>query len=128
MADFGTCWSCVTDLTMPAVMVSGNRVVAEAIVRRLQTPLGGLIDDPNYGYLIANEINDDLSPADVSRIQSGVEEECLKDERVVAADVTVTLTGAGTLVVNILVSTATGPFSLVLGISDVTVAILQVTP
>ncbi len=45
--NFGTGWSCVTGLTMPAVMVSGNRIVAEALVRRWTTPYGGLIDDPN---------------------------------------------------------------------------------
>lgn len=124
---FGSGWSCVDDLTMPAVMVTGNRIVAEAIARRLTTPRGGLIDDPNYGYDLTDFLNDDLSPTDVARIAAGVQAECVKDERVSSAVATVTLT-AGVMVVTIALTTANGPFTLVLSITDVTVSILKVTP
>lgn len=80
--DFGTAWSCVTDLTMPAVLVSGNQVVAEAIARRWQTPRGRLIDDPSYGFDLSDYLNDDLAPADLARIGAQAAAEAAKDQRV----------------------------------------------
>jgi phage baseplate assembly protein W len=127
---FGQCWSCVSDLSSPGVYVSGNRAVAEAIARRLQTPRGGLIDDPTYGYDLTYFLNAELSTTDLALIQSNTNAECLKDERVTAAATSLTFTG-GVLIVTIAVTTSTGPFTLVLSVSSVAanpVQILAVTP
>ncbi len=124
--DFGSCWSCVDDLVMPSTMASGFRVVAEAIARRWQTPRGALINDPNYGFDLSDFVNDDLSKAELSRIahQAGAEAE--KDERVLSCEVTVTFLTGGNLSVVGKVETAAGPFSLVVGVSQVSVSLLQV--
>lgn len=125
--DFGTAWSCVTDLTMPSVMVKGNRIVAEAIARRLITPRGGLVDDPDYGFDLSEFVNADLTPGDIARIQAGVQAECLKDQRVSGASSTVVVAN-GVLIATIVLTTASGPFTLVLSVSDVTAQLLQVAP
>lgn len=125
--NFGQTWSCVSDITMPAIMVSGNRVVAEDIARRLQTALGQLIDDPTYGFDLTEELNDDIDTASIARIAGMVNAECLKVEAVAAASSTVVMSGT-VMVVTILVTTASGPFTMVLSVSGVTVSLLQVTP
>lgn len=125
--DYGSSWSCVDDLTMPSVLVKGNRVVAEAVARRLITRRGQLVDDPNYGFALTDYLEADLPPAELARIRAGVQAECVKDERVSGATATVTLAGA-VLVVVIVLTVATGPFTLVLSVSDVNATILQVSP
>ncbi len=127
MPDFGTCWSATPYLTMPAIMVTGNRVVAEAIVRRWSTDRGGLIDDANYGFNLLDEVSDDIGLADLPRIgqQAGAEAE--KDERVLSCRVTATF-NAGVLSITGTVTTAQGPFQLVVTVDMLTVALLQPTP
>lgn len=112
---------------MPSVRVTGNRIVAEAIARRLITPRGRLVDDPNYGFALSEFVNADLTPADLAQIQAGVQAECVKDQRVRSATATVILAGA-VLIATIVLTTGNGPFTLVLSVSDVSAQILQVSP
>lgn len=128
MTDFGSAWSCLTDLTMPATYASSFRVVAEAIARRWQTPRGGLIDDPNYGFDLSDFVNDDIDPRVQSQIAFNASQEAKKDERVLSCDVTVTPFPGGVLIVTGSVTTEDGPFTLVVSVSDVTITLLQVTP
>lgn len=123
--DFGRDLSCVSDLTSTVSTTSGRRLVGEAIARRLQTPRGRLIKHPDYGYDLAGELGDDLDPADIARIQFSVEQECVKDERVVSAVASVTFV-AGSLTVVITLTDAAGPFVLVLAVSGVSVTLLSV--
>ena len=124
--DFGTCWSCITDVTTPATMASGFRVIGEAIARRWQTPRGGLIDDPNYGFDLTDFIGDDLGKGDLARIAHGASAEAEKDERVLSCAVTLTMTGGGQLMTVVgSVETGQGPFQLVVAVSAVSVTLLQ---
>lgn len=125
--DFGSCWSCVDDLVMPATIASGNRVVGEAIARRLITRRGGLVSDPNYGFDLGEFVEADLSPRDLALVSSGIVAECKKDDRVVSAVATVTL-AIGVLTAQIALTTGGGPFTLVLAVSAVSAPLLQVTP
>jgi phage baseplate assembly protein W len=123
----GSCWSCVSGLSSPGVFVTGNRAIGEAIARRLQTPRGGLIDDPKYGYDLTDFVEADVSPADLARIQSNVAAECAKDERVAAATAKIVLTSAGVLLATIELEPVGGePFSLVLSVSDVAQSPVQI--
>ncbi len=126
MTDYGSCWSCVTDLTIPSTIASGKRVVAEAVCRRWQTPRGTLVDDPNYGLALVDYINDDLSPTDLAQLQHDAASEAEKDERVLSCDVSIVLTKAGVLIIDGTINTAEGPFQLVVSISNLTVTLLQV--
>jgi phage baseplate assembly protein W len=109
-----------------AAEVSGRTCLAQAMARRLSTPRGRLIYDPNYGYDLTGEINDDVTPRDIARITANVNTECLKDERVVATNVTATFANS-ILVVTIVLTDGQGPFTLVLAVTAVTVTLLQVS-
>lgn len=125
--DFGSAWSCTTDLAMPASYASGFRVVAEAILRRWQTPRGGLIDDPNYGFDLSDFIGADLDRSVLANLAHNAGAEAEKDERVLSCQVSATLAGE-LLLISGTVETAEGPFALVVSVSAVTITLLQVTP
>lgn len=128
--DYGQDLSCVSDLTPHMLVVSGLRLVGEAIARRLQTPRGALLDDPNYGYDLTGELNNDLAQGDIGRIAAGVTAECQKDSRILSASTVVVFVPiantAGSLIVTISLMTTAGPFTLVLSVSQVTVSILSI--
>ena len=130
MTNFGQCWGTPQgqDLSSPSYMANGFQVVGEAIARRWTTTQGELIDDPNYGTNITDAIGDDLSPADIQSLQQQLANEAQKDERVLGCDVTLTLSAAGLLAAFALVTTAAGPFNLVLSVSNVTPATLTISP
>jgi len=130
MADLGTCWSTPTgqDLSSPAVMASGNRCVAEAILRRWTTNQGDLIDDPNYGRNLIDLLSRPLSPGQLAYEQQQAAAEAKKDERVKSATVTLSLSIAGVLMIDATLVTANGPFHLVASVSAVSVQLLLVSP
>lgn len=122
--DHGTDLSCTWDLTDTCTVVSGRRCLAEAIFRRLITPRGRLIDDPDYGTDVTGYINDDVTVSEVNELRAAIIDECNKDERVLDADCEIEgppggvgQTGAYTITVTLY--DADGPFALVLGIADV---------
>jgi hypothetical protein len=140
----GTDLSGVSDLTATMAESSGRQCFGEALARRLITPRGGLIDDDNYGYDLTSFANDDIGQGDVQQIQSNVEAEFLKDERVIAAAVTVQFVGAsqvaaaqsgtvsapapgtaGVLVVTATITDSLGPFTLTVSVSALTVSLLM---
>lgn len=125
MANYGIDISCVYDVDPTCREVSGNLVLGQACARRLITPRGTLIDDPNYGYDLRQLINDDLSQRDIANLSTNITQELLKDERVLAADVKITVTSAGNAIVIVQITGADGPFQLVLSVNDVTVDLLQ---
>src|ERR1700753_1342216 len=125
MADLGRDLSCVSDLTSTMSTVGGRRGLGESIARRLQTPRGRLVKHPNYGDDLAGELGGALDPADISRIQSKIEEQCAQEERVLSATVVVTFSGTALTVVITLVDAA-GPFVLVLAVSGVSVTLVSV--
>jgi phage baseplate assembly protein W len=124
--DAGSDVSCFPDLAADGRTVTGRRLVAEAVARRLITPRGQLIGDPDYGFDVTDYLNADMSPLDIASMRSGIEQECMKDERVRSANATLEIDTESSLEISISLETADGPFDLVLGVSDVTVAILKV--
>lgn len=126
MTDYGSAVSWVSDMAPEGHVVTGNRVVAEALARRLMTPRGRLIGYPNYGYDLTQFVNADMSERDLIAMQAGIKAECEKDERVESASVASVLRSDGLMTVTINVVGAKGPFSLVLEVSAVTVKLLEV--
>ncbi len=127
MANYGTALSCVSDISAESRTVTGNRVVAEAIARRLMTPRGRLIGYPNYGYDLTQFVNADVGPRELAAMRAGIVAECLKDQRVAGATADVTL-ASDVLTVTIKLDAALGPFSLVLSVTALTVELLDVSP
>jgi hypothetical protein len=115
--DYGTDFSCTSDLDPGMVLVSGRLCLVQAIYRRLITPRGMLIDDPNYGTDIGAWLNDSLMPGDVARKASQLAAEVLKDERVVAC-ATTGVYSAEVLTFTSQVTDGAGPFTMVLIVSD----------
>lgn len=124
-ADFGLDLSCVFDMDPMGATVTGRDLLSQALVRRITTPRGRLLSNPNYGYDVTGEINDDLSTQDVSTVASHMDQEFLKDERVVSSSTTATLTSDGVLTTTTIIQDGAGPFPLVLQISSVSVTVLQ---
>lgn len=123
--DYGSTLSCTFDLDAMGATVSGLTALSQALIRRITTPRGRLLTDPNYGYDIAGELEDDVTTQQVGAIASNVDQEFLKDQRVFASSTTVTLRADGSLDVASAVQSALGPFSLVLNVSAVSVSIIQ---
>lgn len=125
-AEYGTDIGGYLDLDPADIMVSGRRCLSEALARRLQTPRGRLIGDPEYGLDVVGYLNDDITPLDIAEMQSAIASECAKDERVATASAVVTMNASGGMTVDLTITDAVGPFSLVLAVSAVTVTILAV--
>lgn len=128
---FGTDLSCVTDLTSDCAEVSGVMCWLQNLCRRLQTPIGTLIDDPDYGYDILDQLDAEIDTSTLGAIGADIDSEFLKDERTLASSTTVVSVvqnGAVTLTITSRLRSALGPFTLVLSVSQVTVQILSVKP
>lgn len=130
MTDYGTDIGTVfnqfgADIDPGGVEVSGRILLGQALVRRLLTPRGRLIDDPDYGYCLTDLFSDDLGQSDLGEIQAGVDTEMLKDERVISSQTTVTF-ASGVLLVSTLIQDGTGPFTLTLAVNAVSVTVLSI--
>ncbi len=127
-SSLGTDVSAVSDLDAAFGVVSERLALAQALARRFGTPRGELAhigDDPSYGYDLREQLNDDTGPRAPFEIAANAEREALKDERVLSARATATLT-SGRLLLTLAITDASGPFRLVLAASAVTVEILKV--
>lgn len=129
--DYGHDLACTSDLTAAMVEVDGLTTLAQALYRRLITPRGGLIDDPNYGFDCTSMIDQGMTARQLALIASQIDAELVKDERVASSRTTGRFTAgagnAGTYTASTLVTTADGPFTLVLSIDAVSVSILSIS-
>jgi hypothetical protein len=89
---YGTDLSCITDVTpnVDEVNPASPTAIGEAVLRRLITPRGGVIDDRGYGFDLRGYCNRGVTNADLRSIGARVRAECKKDDRVSDADVTIT--------------------------------------
>jgi hypothetical protein len=117
MTDYGSDLMCVTDLDPAMAEHSGRMVLAHALARRLSTPRGGLVDDPNYGYDVVSFINDDVDTHALALLGSSVDREFEKDERVVSSETEVSFVG-GVLTISSTVTDGDGPFQLVTAVGN----------
>ena len=123
--DFGTDIDCAFGLSPSFQLVTGNTLLAQALMRRLTTPRGGLWYDPNYGFDLRILVGATLTNSQLGALSGMIEVECEKDDRVSSARCALTLAN-GRMTVAITVTTRTGAFDLTLGVSDVTVELLKV--
>ena len=91
---YGTDLACVLDITPTLAEVDPISTVAigEALVRRFITPRGRVLDDGTYGFDLRGQVNKGVTPAGLTRLQSSIRTECLKDDRIDDAVVAVTMT------------------------------------
>ena len=128
MTDYGSDLACQRDFTDECRTVTGLQLLAEALLRRLTTPRGNLLDDPDYGTDLHEYIALEFTSRNQSRMLADVKAECIKDERVVDAFPSVRSFSLATksLVMEIAVEASEETFLLVLKIPDVTVEVLSV--
>lgn len=130
--DLGTDFDFMTDIKPSFVLASGLRNIANAIVRRLQTPPGFFEvfgGDPNYGYDILSKLNASMSTSEIAEIEKNVKEQCERDERIKTADVSATYSMATSILnVEIALLLEDGvTFSLILHVSQLGVEVFSAT-
>ncbi len=129
--DFGREVSCTTALK-PGRFVSGARIVAESIYRRLTTPRGvlrGTEEEANFGLDLTELIGSVSTKTDIASLPGRIRSEILKDERVESVDVRVVETSdavAKSFAVFIEAVTTLGPFTLNIEVDEVTAALLGI--
>jgi len=91
---YGTDLACVLDVTPTVDEVNPQSTVAigEGLVRRFITPRTRVLDDDTYGFDLRGQLNHGVTQPGLTRLQSSIRVECLKDDRVEDATVTVTMT------------------------------------
>ena len=107
-------------------LVTGNKIVGQRVARMLMTPKGALSSiDPDLGALswgwdCRQYINCALKPSEISQAQSQIQNAILMDEEVLDASVVFNMDrNTGNVNIDIKITTAIGPFSLVLTIDKV---------
>jgi hypothetical protein len=128
--DYGIDLDCGEEGLSPTFELTAGRVaLAQAIAHRLQTPRGGLLDDPNFGIDVRSWLNDSGSPVRVFALRQALLAEVLKDERVQSAQARVTFAPSGqtlTLQLSITPVDSDTPFALTLEVTRLTVELLDV--
>ena len=115
--------SCVDDLDPGMAEVSGVAMMGEAAHRRVNTPRGAVIDDPNYGIDVFDFLNAEATPAEVAQVPGLIDQEQLKDQRIQSSETTFDTTVTPNTLTTLL-ATAAGPFTLTQPVSAITAAIL----
>lgn len=125
-SDISTFYGPAQDLDPTFAVMSGPRVLGEAVARRLQTPAnGGLFYDLTYGFDLRSLLSDNIDASKAASLAAAVESEALKDERVRSCTCTVTpnpLTSA--VSIRLLITGDQGPFTLTLQASALTLQII----
>ncbi len=132
MSDFGRDISCTTSLRTGRY-VTGSRIVAEAVYRRLTTPRGMLLgdeDEEDYGLDLTELIGSVATKNDAAALEGRIASELEKDERidVVSASVTPIVDGPSTEF-EILIEGRTiedEAFDLTIAVTDVSVELLNI--
>ena len=119
-----------TDQVRYGVIVSGAQLVAESIFRFLRTPRGSLLDDPEWGYSLADHLGTDFSQADADGLPGTLESELGRDDRIDAVTVTAILSATGgatkKLVLTISATLSNGSsFSMVVAYQDLSLSLLE---
>jgi hypothetical protein len=123
--DFGTDLLCLNDLDPRFATVSGVANLKQALLHRLQTPRGTLFydspDGSTYGIDLRDYLSSQQTPSLARQMQSDVQAEVMKDQRVQSCQVQVTTPTPGAYKVTIAGLASGGPFSMVLAVNNLTV-------
>jgi len=130
--EFGRDVSC-TDSLRTGRFATGVRLVGESYYRRLTTPRGTLRGgeaEANFGLDLTEYIGRTNSKADRAALPGLIANELGKDERTlsVAVDIVETISaGLVTWAITIEAETTAGPFTLQIGVSEVSASLLGIT-
>jgi hypothetical protein len=109
MAELGSDLGGVLDVDPALSVVSGRKALAQAVARRCSTPNGQLLWDVSYGYDLRGEVG---AIVEASTVEGNIRTQCLLEEEVEDAEVTVTLDQATkTLRAVVRLTDGDGPFT-----------------
>lgn len=118
---FGTDVSTFPDLDPQFRLITGQRVVAEAVARRWLTPRGSVSYDETYGEDVRAYLNAPVDGPRLRALEAALQAQAVTDERVQSAVVSLVATGTAAalrLRVTGRLVTAAGPFTLVLTVGQ----------
>lgn len=124
MTDYGADVSTYPDLDVSGLWLTGGRVVAEACVRRLETPTGLLSWEPSAGYDLRAWMHRGYQARELALLGARVAQECEADERVLRANVDVMPLGEGLRISVELVLSDASSFAFTLAIDSVNFNVL----
>jgi hypothetical protein len=113
------------DLTPDMRKASGRDVLSQSLIRRQTTPRGSVLTSPNDCIDIRQLISAGMSQAQLQALASSIRVELLKDQRVNACQVSIsvnTATGATTIMESI--QSSLGPFTLTLALTGASIAVI----
>ncbi len=115
----------VGDLSPGAVEVTGLQLVAQRILCRITTRRGTVIDAPNDCLDIRDYCRAGNTVQNLSAIRSELQAEIAKEQAVQSVSVQVTFNlELGTMQIVLAIVAGSGPFTLTLSVSSLTVQIL----
>lgn len=124
--DFGFDILTLPDLDTSFAPRRDQVMLADAFLRRLYTRRGLIWSDPSYGFYVLDYLNDELTPTMLAELVAGIEAQAELDERISGVDVRATFNPrTEKLNLRIGIASAAGPFTLVLGITSVTLDIFM---
>lgn len=122
----GSAVSCTDDLDALGRVVTGEDALLESLYRRLTTPRGQLITDPDFGLDVRSLLHKGLTAAGLGEIEGRLINELSKDERVSGVDVALEISAdAQTVTGSLVVGYGPGPFRLVFTLTPDTVSLLK---
>lgn len=126
--DYGTDIAGVTGLDASLGIVSGNTCLVQCLARGLLTQRGTYPGAPNWGEDLRGWLNDTMTPTRLLALRSATINQLEKDERVISARVAASFDStSGILSVHCQVEAGAGPFTMTLAVTQVTVALLNLS-
>lgn len=120
---YGSDLSCADDLTEYCDEVNGGSKLAlgQALYRRVTTPRGSLIDDPDYGLDVPGFLNRGATQRELAGLAGAIRNELVKDDRVESAQAQVTIESQRSMRVAIEITpvdASIAPFGLTFAVKD----------
>ena len=124
LPDFGSDLSCVDDCTVDMAEVSGLVQYKQSVLRKLSTPPGSNIDDPDT-IDVKSFLSKALTTVELSAIPGQIKSVLESDEQTQSASAALSNVRFGAFTLKIETTWAEGPFKLVLDVSQALVAELK---
>lgn len=127
LTDYGRDWYGTTDLLPTFASVTGATIMAQVCMRRVYTPPGSLFSAPLADTVdVRTYLSGEVDQGKLGLIKGACTGAIMADPRVLSVTVTPTwFPSTRTMTIQIEGLGAQGPFALTLGVSSVTVELLQ---
>lgn len=116
----------ILDLDPSLREVSGIGVLVQSVLMRITTPPGSAIDAPDDCFDMRAWVSKGMTVARLGQLKSLITGQLLRDQRILSATVGVQYSFATSIMtVSMAIQSTIGPFRLTLGVSAVTVQMLE---